>query len=159
MMIERISDVEYIKSCVTHPKLWKFLSDDGSGEPEKYVPPVSNSVYWLSPMEEGQRYGVFFLHPHNFVCYEVHTCLLPMIWGRTRECTKAAIDWVFNNTPCQRIITNVPDYNILALRLAEDSGMVQFGINKKSYQKKGKLFDQIMLGINKEDYKCQQQFL
>lgn len=155
MKIARTTDIEYIKKCITHPRLWEHLTDDGSVKKNQYEPPVADSIYWLMPIEEGIPYGVFLLHPHNYVCYEVHTCLLPEIWGRTTECTAAVIKWVFTNTPCQRIITNVPEYNVLALRLAEESGLTKFGVNTKSYLKGGILFDQIMLGRSKENGLCQ----
>ena len=147
--IERTNDIEYIKQCVTHPKIWDYSTDDGSVEKDKYVPPIADAIYWLLVVED-IPFGVFLLYPHNSICYEVHTCLLPDIWGRSVECTLAGINWVWENTPCRRIITNVPKYNRLAKRLAERSGFVQFGINPKSYLKNGSLHDQFMLGISKE---------
>lgn len=149
--IERTFDIDFIKRCVTHPKIWEYSSEDGSMKKEDYVPPLGDVIYWLAPVEDDHLFGVFLTYPHNTVCYEVHTCLLPVIWGRSVECTLAGIGWMFNNTPCCRIITNVPKYNRLALRLAERSGLVQFGINPKSYLKNGLLHDQFMLGISKEE--------
>lgn len=153
--IERTNDIEYIKQCVTHPKIWDYSTDDGSVEKSIYVPLIADVVYWLMVVEDSPL-GVFLLHPHNSICFEVHTCLLPKIWGRSVECTLAGIDWMWENTSCRRIITNVPEYNLLAIRLAERSGLLRFGENPKSYLKNGILYNQIMLGISKED-KCQQQ--
>ena len=147
--IERTTDIEYIKGCVTHPKIWEHSSDDGSGKAEDYCPSIAEGVYWLMPCEDGQRLGVFLLYPHNFICYEVHTCLIPEAWGRSVECTLTGIAWMFSNTPCRRIITNVPESNVLALRLAERSGLVKFGVNPASHLKNGALHDQILLGISK----------
>lgn len=149
--IERTFDVDYIRQCVTHPKLWEYLTDDGCPSPQAYIPIITDVVYWLKPAEDGNDLGVFMVHPHNYICYEVHTCLLPKIWGRSRECTVPLIEWVFKNTNCRRLITNVPNYNARALKLALNSGLVIFGTNEKSIIKNGILHDQIMLGISKEN--------
>ena len=94
MRIERTTYVEYIKKCITHPRLWRYLTDDGSVKKDQYEPPMADSFYWLMPIEENIPYGVFLVYAHNYVCYEAHVCLLPEIWGRAVECTLAGIDWI-----------------------------------------------------------------
>lgn len=148
MRIERTFDAEYIKYCLTHEKIWPHIHDDGAYSAEDFEPSVIDNFYWLSVIDI-EPVGVFLMHKQNFICYEIHTCLLPEIWGRSQECTALVIAWVFENTPCQRLITNVPAYNKLAARLARRSGMKQFGINEKSYLKNGTLQDQFMFGISK----------
>ena len=106
---------------------------------------------WVMVSEGDTSLGVFMLNPLNCICYEVHTALLPEAWGRSVEITKDGVLWLFENTPCRRVITNVPEYNRKALLLAKKTGMVQFGINPKSFLKNGVLYDQIMLGLSKED--------
>ncbi len=150
MHVERTVNVEYITKCVTHPKIWDMSSDDGSVEVDKYIPVIQDNVYWLSIMHN-QPLGVFLLYPHNYVCYEVHTCLLPIAWGMSEECAKIGMEWMFSSTPCQRIITNIPEYNELAIRMAVKSGMEQFGVNIKSFLKKGKLYNEVMFGISKKE--------
>jgi RimJ/RimL family protein N-acetyltransferase len=140
---------------VTNEKIWDYVSDDGS-DILTYEPVIEESIYWLKAVNQNQDYGVFLVHPQNYVCYEVHTCLLPTVWGMALECTIPLIEWVFRNTKCQRLVTNVPEYNYRALSLAKRSGLTEYGFNEKSYLKNGKLFSQIMLGISKEDV-CQQQ--
>jgi len=157
IVIERTTDAEYIKSCVTHPKIWEHSTDDGGLKRDEYTPIIADAVYWLKPIENNISYGVFFLHPHNFICFEAHTCLLPDIWGRSVECGLSGIEWMFSNTSCQRIITSVPSYNKLALRFAEKCGFKQYGVNPQSYLKNGKLHDLIMLGISRGGTQCQQQ--
>lgn len=150
MEIERTTDAVYIKGCLTHKSIWPHIHDDDACSAEDYEPPINDGIYWLK-VTDTRPVGVFFLHPHNSICFEIHTCLLPEIWGRTQECTAVVIAWVFENTPCERLITNVPAYNKLAMRLAKRSGMMQFGVNEKSYLKSGILQDQVMFGISKEN--------
>lgn len=155
--ISRCHDAELIEKTITHPKLYPHVSDDGCPDAGEFHAQLADSMYYMAA-HDGDRYlGLFLLHPHNLICYEVHTCLLPEAWGALSvECGKAVVQWMFNNTPCQRVITNVPKYNRLALRLARNVGMTEFGVNAKSFLKNGILHDQIMLGINKEA-SCQQQ--
>lgn len=153
--IERTYEVEYIKRCLTHPKIWNHCTDDNSVEKDKYTPSVIDEMYWLKVLNDNVPVGVFLLHPHNSICFEVHTCLLPEIWGQSVECTLAGIDWMWENTICRRIITNVLEDNLLAIRLSLRSGLLRFGVNPKSFLKNGILHNQIMFGISKEE-KCQQ---
>jgi RimJ/RimL family protein N-acetyltransferase len=146
---EYTTDSKLVKSIVTHPRIWPHVTDDFSPNVEAYVPPQAG-IYLL--VKDGdETLGLFFLHPHNAICWEIHTCLLPNAWGqRAKQVVKEAAPWIFAHTGCKRIITNVPDYNRLALRLAKEAGMEQFGVNEKSFQKKGQLHDQIMLGLSKD---------
>lgn len=96
-----------------------------------------------------EDYGVFMLQAHNHTLYEVHTLLLPHAHGKAVAIGKEALAWAWENTPAHRIITSVPDYNVLALRLARKVGMVQYGLNVKAFRKNGKDHDILMLGITK----------
>lgn len=154
--ISRCYDVALIKSTITHPKLYQHLSDDGCPDAQDFTVQLADSLFYMVAHDGDKYLGLFLLHPHNFICYEVHTCLLPEAWGEMAiECGKAIVRWMFENTPCQRVITNVPKYNRLALRLARNVGMSEFGVNTKSFLKNGSLHDQVMLGISKEAL-CQQ---
>lgn len=156
--ISRCYDTELIRETIAHPKLYQHLSDDGCPDAEDFTVKLVDSMYYMAACDGDRYLGLFLLHPHNYVCYEVHTCLLPEAWGGTAiECGKAVVRWVFDNTPCQRLITNVPKCNRLALRLARNAGMSEFGVNEKSFMKNGVLHDQIMLGISKEASCLQQQ--
>lgn len=61
---------------------------------------------------------------------------------------------MFDNTSCEKMITNVPEYNKLAYRFAKSIGGVDEGTNRKSFKKEGILMDQYVLGITKEEFIC-----
>jgi len=151
MNVERIFDRDYITSIVTHKKCWDACSDDGACDPLLYFPCLDASFHWLKV----EDHGLFMYVPHNLITYEVHT-LLPNAHGKAVECALAAGNWMFENTPCQRIVTNVPSFNRLALALSLKVGMKKYGLNEKSYMKNGIAYDEILLGISKGDVKCQQ---
>lgn len=154
MTFERTIDYDLIKQIVTHSKIWPHITDDFSGKPEDFNPIQHESAFYLLVKEEREVLGVFALYPKNRICWEVHTCLLPTAWGkRARHAAKDGMRWIFEHTECLRLITDVPEYNVLALRFAHMAGMTQFGINPKSYMKNGKLHDVTMLGISKTEAK------
>jgi len=95
--------------------------------------------------------GLWMFVPQNTACWEVHTCLLPQAWGQAAIAGKEMCNWIFNNTVCQRIITNVPSFNKLALILAKNCGFKEFGRNIKSFLYNDQLYDQVMLGLSKGD--------
>ena len=67
------------------------------------------------------------------------------------------LSWAFLEANCRKMVTSVPAYNRAALRFAKAGGMTQEGINRASYLHAGQMVDQIMLGITKEEWLCQQQ--
>lgn len=134
---------------MTEPHVWPHISDDFSPPPDEFEPPENDSITYLLVRLDGVPAGVFVFMPQNGVCWEVHTCLLPSLWGPgAAEAARQAARWVWRNSECRRIVTNVPAYNRLALRFAKAAGMTEYGRNPKSYMKNGILEDQILLGMS-----------
>ena len=153
---ERTTDLELIRKIVTHEKIWPHVSDDGAGHPEDYQPVNHPAIWYVTVLSNGQLMGAWIFTPENSICFGVHTCLLPQAWGSFAHCAaRAMAQWVWEHTPCKRIVTTVPTYNRLALAFAKGAGMEQYGLNPRSYQKNGKLYDQILLGISRpEEIPC-----
>lgn len=145
-----IHDIELITEAMRNPRVWPSISDDSSPAPELFQPCLDGHVVYLGMFVHDRFHGLFMLHPHNHICWEVHTCLLPIAWGRATRFASECVDWVFSHTPCLRLITNIPKGNPLARRLALSVGMREFGINPSSFLKNGIAIDQFMLGISKE---------
>jgi RimJ/RimL family protein N-acetyltransferase len=147
--------MDVVREILAHPAIWPHIHDDGATEPN---PVDHESLYWLLVTDEQGPAGAFLLHAHNLVTYEVHTCLLPRIWGpKAKQAAQLGRAWMFANTPCQKIVTNVPQDNPAALRFAKRCGMTLEGVNRKSFLKNGQLLDQHVLGLTKEEWQCQQQ--
>lgn len=144
-MIEQTDDTDFIERCITHPKVWMASKDDGAGDPELFFLELDGKAIWLRAGDD----GVFMLHPHNSVMWECHTMLLPSAYGRAVELGKEALQWAWDNTGIMRVITNVPAFNPLALRMAKRVGFEQYAVNPNSFLKDGVLHDQFVLGINR----------
>jgi RimJ/RimL family protein N-acetyltransferase len=155
---ERSLDYELIRRILTHERIWPHISDDGSPPADQYRPMESELIWYVIVRDiypdagPEEILGLWMFTPHNAVCWEVHTALLPEAWGgRAHQAARLMADWIWRNTPCRRLITNVPTTNRLALHFAVKSGMHIFGVNPASYLKHGTLCDQVMLGISKSD--------
>lgn len=157
MMIERTHDMALVAQIMSHPAVWPHIHDDGVLE---CVPEDHAALNWLLVVDgDGQPGGVFLVHALNSFCYEMHTCMLPSMWGRkAARAAQLLLAWAFENTQCEKMVTNVPAYNRAALRFAIAGGMQQEGINRASFMRGGQMLDQITLGITKQEWKsCQQE--
>lgn len=157
MHAQLLTDPEMIAETMRHPKIYPHITDDSSPAADDFKPPVNDGRFAFIGLFDGAEYlGLFMVHAHNCATVEVHTCLLPSAWGRRAiEAAKTCIQFIFDTTDYVRFVTNVPQNNPLALRLAVKAGMVEYGLNPRSHRKDGVLHDQILLGISKEDL-CQQ---
>lgn len=150
MTIERTFVMEDVRRIVASPEVYPHVSDDGSVSAEEYQPIENEQIIYLAVGDGAEPLGMFILIPQNAACVEVHTCLTKPLWGRSFDAARLLVDWVWQNTGYARLVTNVPSYNRLAYRLAKKAGMTVFGINHASYLKRGKLYNQVLLGISRE---------
>lgn len=142
---------DYVNLVLSHPEVYEWISDDNSpapGQTDFAAILSAEGIYVLRP----NPWTVFILHPWNSICYEVHTNVLPEGRGPMAvQACREGMSWMFHNTPCQKIVTQVPTFNRPALALARRAGMKPEGINSKSFLKNGHLYDQTILGISKQE--------
>jgi hypothetical protein len=150
VIIERTYDIEEINYVLKHPNVKGFIEDDFSQDVEY---PMLDIVYYLAARENDIIAGMFVVLPINGVTVDAHSAMLPGFYGdKAREAGRLAIRWVFESTGFLKINGSTPDYNKRALRFSEDIGFKREGINKKSYMKNGKLYDQIYFGVEREEW-------
>lgn len=162
-MIKRctIEDIEDVNRIMRHPEIYPQSIDDGC--PPNAIDfdagPIlaSEAMYFLAWRINGIWGGLWMFKPWNSITYEIHTCVLPTFRGRPaiRE-GKAAGAWMFENTPCQKVVTLVPENNRPALAYALATGLEKEGLVRQSFLKDGQLLDQTLLGIEKGGWLCQQ---
>lgn len=135
---------------LTHPQLYGAAVDDFSPEREQFLPRRDDAIWYVGAFVGGGYIGLFALAPQNTICWEIHTRLLPASWGATAAAAaRAVVPWIWENTPCRRLVTVCPAYNRLAIRFAQRAGLERYGVNPASWQKGGRLVDQVLLGISK----------
>ncbi|CUI03874.1 hypothetical protein BN2497_2525 [Janthinobacterium sp. CG23_2] len=155
MKIARTHDMAAVQTILSHPKIAPHIGEDGAGG----LAPIDHDGFYWMLVDDGAPAGVFLLHARNARCMEMHTCLLPRIWGAgAARAAQLLLAWAFEETECQKVVTSVPAYNRAAVRFARAGGMTQEGVNRASFLRGGAMIDQIELGITKQEWKlCQQQ--
>lgn len=148
---ERSRDYAAIGAIMRHGRLYDAGADDFSPARIQFEPRQDESIWYVMAFNDGDLVGLFALAPQNAICWEIHTRLLPEAWGAiAAAAARDIVPWIWENTPCRRLVTTCPSYNRLAIRFAERAGgMTRYGVNPASWQKNGQLFDQVLLGISK----------
>ncbi len=141
--MNRTEHQELIKAIITHPGIYNDVSDDGAVDSKDYEPVIHDNIYYLLCDA-----GIFIYMPINSITWEVHSCILPKFRGKSLDSAKESVQWMFNNTDCKKIITHVPSFNERAYVYAKSAGLEDEGINKKSFLKDGKIYDQWVLGVS-----------
>lgn len=147
------NDYDFICAVTKHEKIWPWVSDDNT-DFDTYYP--SDIAAYLMIEDDGERVGYFALRCVNSVCYEGHIAVLPEAWGRSIHYMREGIEWIFNNTLCQKLIVLIPEKNKSVMALTIKSGLKKEGIIKQSFLHGGVLHDQLLFGISKGDV-CHQQ--
>ena len=151
---ERTLDYELVRSILTHPLLYPHLSDDHSPPAADYRPIEHEAIWYVLAKDGETTLGLWIFHPQNGITWEIHTALLPCAWGDIGLAAARELPaWIWANTQCRRIITNVPSTNRLALHFALKAGMKMYGVNIASFLKEGRYCDQLCLGISPPEIK------
>lgn len=146
-MIHITTDIDALDEIARNDLVFKHISDDNSIRGDSIY---SDKFTYLAANEGSELMGFFAISAINSICYEIHTVMHPKTWGRSLKYAKEVIVWIFENTPCKKLITFVPADNPQALSLAINSGMEKEGILKKSFLKNGVLLDQHILGVGSD---------
>lgn len=136
-------DFARIRELLTQPAQWDAATDDSAPAAAEFRPNEDERIVYLDA-----GVGIFTLIPQNAICYEIH-CGANIARIKTATAAlKAAIAWMFENTRARRIIAQIPATNRLAIELARRAGLEQYGINPRSFSKRGELVDLVLLGIS-----------
>lgn len=147
----RLEDIDFINSVFKHPEIYPYISDDGSPQniEEFSVMPVFLNPFFKFLIFESS--AVFMLTAMNAITFEIHSMIWPAFRGKTAvEICRQGIEYVFANTNCKKLVTQIPVMNRAAYALAYKVGLRTEGVNKKSFLKNGILYDQYFMGITKE---------
>ncbi len=139
----RTTDLAAIHAILTDIRCWRRMVNDAAPPREEFQITPSDIEY-VTATEDGITVALFLLVPPIPEC---HVCVLPQCWGRSREITRAWLDWVWGNTPYRRLVGPVPAYNRTCLKLSKNVGFTQFGVEHDAVQKHGKVYDRLLMEI------------
>ena len=156
-MIKRctIEDVEAVNRILRHPEIYPYSIDDGCSEDANTFdagPALeSENLYFLGWRVGDAWAGLCMLQAWSVATYEIHVSILPPFrkGSAVIHAATKAIDWMYDNTACCKVVAAVPVINKAAIFFAMSMGMVEEGLMKKSFMKDGVLVDQMILGIVK----------
>ena len=133
-------------------ELWDYLQDDSGLKYEDWSPRIDEESRWYISHHEGELVGAFLCRRLNFVTWEAHACVRPKFWGAnfgTAHC-QAALDLMFEDTGAKKIVAMCADCFPDTMRMTEAIGFRREGRRVDSFQRNGKLYDEVYLGIDRK---------
>jgi RimJ/RimL family protein N-acetyltransferase len=131
------------------PNIWDeiktYLSDD-TGE-------IESHGEFIGVFDKKNQAGAYIVKPWNQFCYQIHGGVSKGYWGKGPEVCWYAGQFIFNTTPCLKIVAIIPEFNRLMCKCVEKLGMVKEGKITKSYLKWSRLHDQIIYGMTKTQFR------
>jgi len=150
MTFEPTKDYSSIKAILTSPRIWRQLRDDFSGEPKDYEP--TEQAGYVLAKDGDEILGLFIFRAENPACWYVDFCILPCAYGeRGLQAACELREWIWEKTPCRRLVGAIARSNRLAIVFAQRVGMTQWGVNEKSVLHRGRLEDRVLVGISKPE--------
>lgn len=151
MHLVQLTSLDEINSIILNQAVQDDISDDLSKDHK--VTSLSNHE-WIGVADNDQLQGLFLLIKHNSISIEIHTCLLPTLRGsKAIEAGKLILNLIFQKY--EKVISWIPEHNRKAKLFSIRLGFEIEGINRASFLKNGKIYDQFLVGLTKGEFKCQ----
>lgn len=117
-MVKRTYDALAVNAILNHPGVFPFISVPGIENIDAAA--IIADEHNIALMANG---GCFILIFHEPGVYEIHTNFLPEARGRNAiRAAEGSVQWMFLNTDCMSIVTQVPEANRAARWLCAKSG-------------------------------------
>ena len=153
MIFERTTEPELVRGILTHPRVYPSIGDDFSPAVEDFKVNQDPRIWYVScNIARTIPFGLFMFFPESPVCWEVHVAMLPEAWGELASAAgKRILGWIWNqDATVQRIVARVPRSNSRAVAFGLRSmGLAEYGLNPNSFLKRGRLWDQVLMGISR----------
>ena len=110
------------------------------GRPECYLLlPHSDCVLEFLPMGDNK--------------FDGHVAVLPTLRGPARiGAIRSALRWMFENSDCEQIEAKFADYNRPGILLMPILGFKRAKVEKDSWRKNGKVYDQVVYRLSKGEF-------
>lgn len=154
-MIRRatIKDRDAVNYVMKHPDVYPHTLYDGKVPVEQFdAASLLNQPPPIYTLIDDEDSFVAILVPENSIMWVAHDNALPEIRGkRAVNICKSMVQWMFDNTPCKKIIGYTPQPNKRARMFAQICGFKLEGLIKNAHQFNGVLYDVHVMGICKGD--------
>lgn len=146
----RTCDYRLIHEILTDPSIFPTIGDDFTPSIEEWNPVVDSRLWYVLAYDFDLLLGLFMFIQQSTVLYEMHVALLPEGRGKPGfDAGAGVVAWIFQGTPCRRIVGAIPAFNRPAFAYALRIGMQTYGVNEKAFMKNGALVDLVLVGISR----------
>lgn len=149
MMAIRTTDELLVREILENPTIKEAICEDGCDGINIDV--VGEA--WVLIIVDDDVIGTYNLHPHNSITCEIHAHILPEFRKQySMESGKCILKWLLEFAPMyKKLIAQVPECHQNVVNFCLAQGFKQEGVNRLSYQKNGKIINQVMLGMTKQE--------
>lgn len=150
--LEVITEAQTVEDIVFADGVWQCIAEDGFYQSD-FMADVENDC-WVGVYVDSQIIGAFNFHLLNSATAQLHIHILPEYRDDyANECIPFMWRWFLENKrkECVKIVASIPACWPNVYHFSKNNGMKDEGINRKSYWKNGKLYDQWMLGATIKD--------
>lgn len=132
-------------------QVWDYISDDSEFGFAGFEPRIDDDSRWYLASHEGRIVGAFWMRRVNHITWEAHANVVPSHWGdgKGTEVCRKALDVMIEDTGAKKVVAQIPTLCKPVLRMAEGIGFEREGVSVRAWQKNGKLYDVIHLGITR----------
>jgi RimJ/RimL family protein N-acetyltransferase len=153
LKVERTTDAEAIRAVITHPEVQPDIWDP-EGEPPV---PLHDTIYHFLVKEEqyadgavhDELVGWVAMMPVNGLAWNPHIAILPRHRGKGTAAMQLAIEWMFANTLCEKLVAYPPVFNTKMIRVFTKCGLKREGMSPRSFRWRDEIHDRLLMGIEK----------
>lgn len=142
----RITDYQVAQYIVN--ELWYEISEDNA---PAYTPDLIKE-YWIGLLNDKELVGCARFHQLTSITWEAHAFILPDFRKKYGPLScLTTLNWMIENTDCQKIVANVPNRFPNVMGFLEKIGFKKEGVNRQSFTKDGKLWDIVNYGLTRTE--------
>ena len=149
MQFGRTYDADIISLVIR--ELWDALSDDATeySDPSDFVPRIDEDSRWYISVEDNDVVGVYWLRRLNHITWEGHVNVRPKYWasGKSLPHAQAVLEFMWEDSGAEKIVATIPDSSKQVVKFIQTLGFTKEGRRTDSFQKNGKLYDELYFGI------------
>jgi len=150
-----VQDTERADMVMKDPSIFPYILDDISNDYYKENPyslkPVLeiDAIYVLMPDD----LSVFLAVPVNGTTYDFHCNIVKSNRGEKGDSSfRAAIDYLFDETPCEKLVSYIPSCFMNVKRHSERMGFKQEGRLTNSISRGGIFYDHFIVSLNRDKW-------
>lgn len=151
--ITHLTDMSIVKSIITSKEIWEQAAEDGVSK-EGYQPYFDSLTAWLLCECEGEQIGLIYIHNDSLCAVSIHPYLKHKHKRKGRAMMKAFFRWFISlpDTLC-KVNVSIPASRKIVYNFSKKVGFKDEGINRSSFLKGGKVYDQYLLGLTRNEIK------